>query len=108
MTNQDLYKYAERLVNKCAIPPHLNGYTYLTDAIVIKSENRMAKLTDVYSAIAIKYDSTHRAVTRSITYAISQSEYIAVYLKLDSHGLFNGSVIAKLVIKLKEFFHLDS
>lgn len=108
MTNQDLYRYAEKLVNKCAVPPHLSGHTYLTDAIVIKSKNRTAKLIDIYSAIALKHNSTHRAVTRNITYAISQSEHIGGFLKLDSRGIFNGSVIAKLVIMLKDIFHLDS
>lgn len=107
MTNQDLYRCAEKLVNKCAIPPHLRGRTYLTDAIVIKSENRTAKLIDIYNAIALKHNSTHRAVTRNITYAISQSEHIGGFLKIDSRGVFNGSVIAALSIKLKDLFHLD-
>ena len=99
--DQNLYKYATELVSDCAIPPHLSGFTFLSEAIIIKSENYAVKLKDIYKSIAQNHHSTHRAITRNITYAISQSEHIRDYLSVGANDLFNGKVIAMLALKLK-------
>lgn len=99
--NQTLYSHAVKLVSDCSVPPHLSGFTFLSEAVIMKSENYSIKLTDIYKSIAKNHRCTHRAITRSITYAISQSEHIRDYLALDKNNLFNGKVIAMLALKLK-------
>lgn len=102
MKNQTLYNLAAKLVTDCSIPPHLSGFTFLLEAIVMKSENYSVKLIDIYACLAQNHRCTDRAITRSITYAISQSEHIRDYLMLGKNDLvFNGKVIAMLALKLK-------
>lgn len=68
----------------------------------MKSESASIKLKEIYYAIARKYDRKHSAVTRSISYAISQAEHIKEYLSLRKfEATFNGKVIAPLDLKLK-------
>lgn len=101
MMNQTLYSHAVKLVSDCSIPPHLSGFTFLLEATIMKSENYSIKLTDIYKSIAQNHRCTHRAITRSISYAISQSEHIRDYLALGKNDVFNGKVIAILALKLK-------
>lgn len=101
MMNHTLYGHAVKLVSACSVPPHLSGFTFLAEAVTMKSENYTIKLTDVYESIAQNHRCTYRAVTRSISYAISQSEHIRDYLTLGKSDLFNGKVIAMLALKLK-------
>lgn len=99
--NPILYKTALKLVNDCSIPPHLSGFTFLSEAVVIKSENPTIKLKDLYCRIAENHHSTQRAITRGIAYAISQSDSIRDYLSVGRNDLFNGRVISMLAFKLK-------
>lgn len=106
--NKDLYQHAVELVSNCSIPPHLSGFTFLSEAVVIKRENYVIKLKDLYKNIAQNHNSTHRAVDRDISYAISQSEHIRDYLSIGKNGyLFNGKVIAMLALKLKSICQDD-
>ena len=98
---ETLFLHAMKLVSDCSVPPHLSGFTFLLEAAIIKSENYSIKLIDIYKSIAQNHRCTHRAITRSISYAISQSEHIRDYLSLGKNDLFNGKVIAMLALKLK-------
>ncbi|MDE5593847.1 MAG: sporulation initiation factor Spo0A C-terminal domain-containing protein [Clostridiales bacterium] len=102
MMNQTLYKRAIKLVSDCSVPPHLSGFIFLSEAVIIKSENYTIKLIDVYKRIAQNHHCTHRAITRSIAYAISQSNHIRDYLSIEKNELFNGRVIAMLALKLNK------
>lgn len=99
--NQNKYQFAVELVSNCSVPPHLSGFIFLSEAVVIKSENYTIKLSDIYKSVAKIHRCTHRAITRSIAYAISQSEHIREYLSISKNDLFNGKVIALLALKLK-------
>ncbi|MDE6201035.1 MAG: sporulation initiation factor Spo0A C-terminal domain-containing protein [Clostridiales bacterium] len=101
--NRNLYNHAVKLVSDCAIPPHLSGFTFLLEAVVMKSENYAIKLIDIYKSIAQNHHCTPRAITRSIAYAISQSEHIREYLAVGKNDLFNGKVIAMLALKLNQY-----
>ena len=102
MMNQKLYRFAVKLVTACYVPQHLSGFTFLSEAVAIKSENYSNNLTKIYTSIAQNHSCTYRAITRSISYAISQSEHIRKYLMLGENDLvFNGKVIAMLALKLK-------
>ena len=101
MMNEILYNRAVKLVSDCAIPPHLSGFTFLSEAAVIRSENSIAKLSYIYSTIASNHNNTQRAITRSIKYAISQSDSIGNILSINKNYLFNGRVIAALALRLK-------
>lgn len=101
MMNQILYNHAVELISACSIPPHLSGFTFLSEAVVMKSENFTIKLIDIYKNLAQNHHCTHRAITRSISYAISQSEHIRDYLSVGVNDLFNGKVIAMLALKLQ-------
>lgn len=101
MMNHTLYSQAVKLVSACSVPPHLSGFTFLSEAVIMKSENYSIKLIDIYESIARTHRCTHRAITRSISYAISQSEHIRDYLAIGKNDLFNGKVIAILALKLK-------
>ncbi|MDE7406490.1 MAG: sporulation initiation factor Spo0A C-terminal domain-containing protein [Clostridiales bacterium] len=104
--NKDLYKRAIELVSDSSVPPHLSGFTFLSEAVAIKSENYIIKLQDLYEKIARNHDCTYRAITRDIAYAISQSEHIRDYLSIGKNGcLFNGRIIAMLALKLKSMHH---
>lgn len=105
--NQSLYKHAMKLVSDCSIPPHLSGFTFLLEAVIIKSENYTMKLIDIYKNIAQNHHSTHRAITRSISYAIAQSDNIRDYLSIGTAAMFNGKVIALLALKLKTMYQDD-
>ena len=106
--NQTLYGHAEKLVSDSSVPPHLSGFTFLVEAVVMKSENYTIKLIDIYNGIAQKHRCTPRAITRSISYAISQSEHIRDYLALSKNDLlFNGKVIAILALKLKSICQIN-
>lgn len=99
--NSTALKHATKLVYSCSIPPHLSGFTFLSEAVAIKSENSTIKLKEIYKDIAQNHNCTHRAITRSITYAISQSDTIRDYLAVGKDDLFNGKVIAMLALRLK-------
>lgn len=101
MTNYNLHSHAVQLVSDSSIPPHLSGFTFLSEAVIMKSENYTIKLIDIYKSIAQNHHCTHRAITRSISYAISQSEHIREFLSVGKNDLFNGKVIAMLALKLK-------
>lgn len=103
MMNQTLYRHAIELVSECSVPPHLSGFTFLLEAVIMKSENYSIKLIDIYKSIAQKHHCTHRAITRNITYAISQSNHIREYLSVGKNDLFNGKVIAMLALKLYKY-----
>lgn len=105
--NQSLYHHAIKLIFDCSIPPHLSGFTFLLEAVIMKSENYTIKLIDIYKNIAQKHRSTHRAITRSIAYAISQSDRIRDYLSIGKTPMFNGKVIALLALKLKTICRED-
>lgn len=100
--NKDLYKRAVELVSDCSVPSHLSGFTFLSEAVTIKSENYIIKLQDLYENIARHHDCTYRAITRDIAYAISQSMHIREHLSIGKNdSLFNGKVISLLALKLK-------
>ena len=104
--NQYLYKRAVELVSDSSVPPHLSGFTFLSEAVAIKCENYIIKLQDLYENIARNHNCTYRAITRDISYAISQSDNIRDYLSIGKKGcLFNGRVIAMLALKLKSMHH---
>ena len=105
--NQTLYRHAVKLVSDCSVPPHLSGFTFLLEAAIMKSENFSIKLIDIYESIAQNHHCTHRAITRSIAYAISQAEHISDYLALGKNDLFNGKVIAILALKLKSICQIN-
>lgn len=102
MTNQPILKHAEKLVADSSVPPHLIGFTFLSEAVVLKTERSIIKLNEIYSTIAQTYNSNLCAVTRSISYAISQSDRIREYLSLSKYETtFNGKIISALALKLK-------
>lgn len=101
--NDTLYKHAVELVSNCSVPPHLSGFIFLSEAAIIKSQNYTIKLIDIYKRLAQSHNCTHRAITRSITYAISQSAHIREYLSVGKNDLFNGKVIAMLALKLSQY-----
>ena len=101
MTNRSLLEHAEKLVSECSVPPHLSGFAFLTEAVVIKYESDSIKLSDIYKTVARNHDRTQRAVTRSISYALSQADQISDYLAVRDQDVFNGRVIAALALKLK-------
>lgn len=103
MMNRNLYQHAIKLVSDCSVPPHLSGFTFLLEAVIMKSENYTIKLIDIYKSIAKNHHCTHRAITRSIAYAISQSRHIRDYLSIGTTDLFNGKVIAMLALKLNQY-----
>lgn len=101
MTNQLLLEQAAKLVSDCSVPPHLSGFGFLIEAVVIKSESESIKLLDIYKTVAHKHNRSQRAVTRSISYAISKADDISNYLSVKKAEVFNGRVIATLALKLK-------
>lgn len=107
MMNQTLYNQAVKLVSDCSVPPHLSGFTLLSEAVIMKSESYSIKLKDIYKNLAQSHRCTHRAITRSISYAISQSEHIRDRLALGKNDLFNGKVIATLALKLKSICQIN-
>ena len=107
MTNKVLLEHAEKLVADCSVPPHLSGFTFLTEAIVIKLECESIKLFDIYKTVAQNHNRTQRAVTRSISYALSQAEHISDYLSVKNQDVFNGRLFASLALKLKSMSNSD-
>lgn len=106
MINQTILKRAEKLVADSSVPPHLIGFTFLSEAVVLKKERSIIKLNEIYSTIAQKYNSNHYAVTRSISYAISQAEHLRKYLSLSKYEItFNGKIISALALRLKSEDH---
>lgn len=57
-------------LNELGVPKHLQGYRYLVDAIITYADTAIAK-SQLYSAIATKYDTTSAKVSNSIKYAIN-------------------------------------
>ncbi len=107
MTNQLLLEHAEKIVSDCSVPPHLSGFAFLTEAIVIKYQSDSISLSDIYRTVALNHNRTQRAVTRSISYALSQAERMSDYLAVDKQEIFNGRVIASLALKLKSLSQSD-
>lgn len=106
MTNQSILKCAEKLVADSSVPPHLIGFTFLSEAVVLKKERSIIKLKEIYSTIAQKYSSKGYAVTRSISYAISQADHLREHLSLSKYETaFNGKVISALALKLNSDDH---
>lgn len=108
MMHQTLYNHAVKLVSDCSVPPHLSGFTFLSEAVMIKSKNYTIKLIDIYKRIAQNHHCTHRAVMRSIAYAISQAEHIGDYLSIGKTDIFNGKVIAMLALKLRSSYQMTA
>ncbi len=101
MTKQTILTHVEKLVADSSVPPHLIGFTFLSEAVVLKKERSIIKLKEIYNTIAQKYNSNQCAVTRSISYAISQAEYLRKYLSLSKYETtFNGKIISALALKL--------
>ncbi len=101
MTTQSILKNAEKLVADSSVPPHLTGFTLLSEAVVLKKERSIIKLKEIYGTIAQKYNSNHCAVTRSISYAICQAQHLREYLSLSKYETaFNGKIISALALKL--------
>lgn len=98
--NANLYRQAVELISDCDIPPHLSGFNFLSEAVAMKSENYSIKLMDIYNILANNHHCTHRAIRRSIAYAISKSEHICDYLSMGLNETFNGRVIATLALRL--------
>lgn len=61
------------VVKEIGIPPHINGYIYLKEAVnlVLEDPNIIYKITkSLYPGIAAKFDTTATRVERSIRHAI--------------------------------------
>lgn len=61
------------VVKEIGIPPHINGYIYLKEAVslVLEDPNIIYKITkSLYPGIAAKFDTTSTRVERSIRHAI--------------------------------------
>ncbi len=102
MIQQSIFMHAKKLVADSSVPPHLVGFTFLSEAVVMKTEKESVKLFEIYNTIAQKYNSNHSAVTRSISYAISQADNLREYLALNKNETtFNGRIISTLALRLK-------
>lgn len=79
--NQPVQKPAteDRITNRMkdiGIPPHLKGYSYLKEAVllVLEQPEMLTKVTKkLYPSIATKFDTTSSRVERSIRHAIEQA-----------------------------------
>ncbi|MFD1030689.1 sporulation transcription factor Spo0A [Metaplanococcus flavidus] len=61
------------VIKEIGIPPHINGYIYLKEAVnlVLEDSNVLNKVTkSLYPGIAAKFDTTSTRVERSIRHAI--------------------------------------
>jgi two-component system response regulator (stage 0 sporulation protein A) len=83
---QDIEIDVTMLLHEAGIPPHLSGYRYLREAIILtlKNPDSFSSVTKVlYPTIAEKFNSTPQKVERSIRNAIDSA-----WIK-ESEGLVN-------------------
>ena len=73
-SQKDIYvSEATKLLRRLGIPPHISGYHYLREAIILAAEdfNRVnTMMNSIYKPIAYKNDSTIARVERSMRHAI--------------------------------------
>lgn len=90
----------ENVLIELGIPASINGFVYITDALLIlnKEENRNVKFTYLYHMIARKNDSTPARVERSIRHAFDLARNCKTDFEIVDHyiGFVNCSNSASL------------
>lgn len=99
---------ANKLLIKCGIRAELNGYHYLTDAIVLYGTETCTKFCEIYRIIAAHRRIKPKSVMREISYAINNSiaihERISELIGIDipQDVVHNGLVIAYLGVIFRD------
>lgn len=63
-------KQIKATLRDLGIRPSVNGYEYLTDAIVMLIDSPDTKTTALYTILARRYDTTYCAIERCMRHAI--------------------------------------
>ncbi len=102
----DMIDKASTLVKRCGIAPCLNGYDYLTEAVVMYAKG-IHKVTDIYSKIADETSHQTKSIIRSIDYAIKVTNDLPDNLsamtgvEIPLSDIRNSLVISHLALLLK-------
>ncbi len=71
--NDELRCSAEKLLLKCGIRADLSGFTYLTDAVILKSSYPRLRTCETYSLIGKVHSMRQKSIMRAISYAVDNA-----------------------------------
>lgn len=95
---KDTQSYLKQYLTRLSLDPTHKGYAQLCDCVLAKLKNETT-ITDIYSAVAVKYGVQSKSVMRNISYALNKVERLSERLseilgtKIDENSLHNGNII---------------
>lgn len=95
---KDIQNYLKQYLMRLSLDPTHKGYEQLYDCVLTRISNE-ATITDIYSAVAVKYGIQSKSVMRNISYALNKVDKLSERLseimgiKIDNNSLHNGNII---------------
>lgn len=95
---KDMQSYLKQYMMRLNLDPTHKGYEQLCDCVLARITYGTT-ITDIYSAVAVKYGIQSKSVMRNISYALNKVEKLSEKLsdilgiKIDENSLHNGNII---------------
>lgn len=99
-----LFEFAEIMLFALDVPPHLQGFLFLAEAVAIRAKDECSRLQTIYSRIAATYGISRKTVSSAMSYAIFYSpDVLCATLRTTRGELFIGKVISSLALFINCF-----
>lgn len=96
-----LFYKAELTLKLWGVPIHLDGFSFIAEAAVLKCLFNYRKSNILYSHIASSRGITSKTVSNSIAYALGKNrEHICSVLRLGLNNLYASRVISLLALHI--------
>ena len=96
------YVLAETLLFKLDVPPKLQGFGFLAEAIAIRANDSRSRFLDIYARIAADHGIAWKTASNSMIYAIYHAPTKLGRAIDRVHGdVFLSKVIATLALQIK-------
>lgn len=96
------YVLAETLLFKLDVPPKLQGFGFLAEAIAIRANDSRSRFLDIYARIAADHGIAWKTASNSMIYAICHAPTKLGRAIDRVHGdVFLSKVIATLALQIK-------
>ena len=99
-----LFEFAEIMLFALDVPPHLQGFLFLAEAVAIRAKDKRSRFKAIYARIAATYGISRKTVSSAMSYAIFYSpDVLCATLRTTRGELFIGKVISSLALFINCF-----
>jgi len=75
-----LFEFAEIMLFALDVPPHLQGFLFLAEAVAIRAKDKRSRFKAIYARIAATYGISRKTVSSAMSYAIFYSPDVLRHL----------------------------